>query len=218
MKKTAVIFDMDGVIFDTERIYMNIFIDVYARLGYKMTKDIYVTLIGRDRRSIIDILYDIYGQDFPADEAFKECDEELKKAIDMGKVPVKEGALEIFEYLKNNGYKMALATSSHKTKLEMQLKIHNLEEVFDDIVCADDVVRSKPDPSIFLAAAKKLNVKPEECIVIEDSPAGIEAAYNARMMSLHVEDLVKANDRIKKYSDKQFKDLNEVKEFIENFR
>lgn len=218
MKKTAIIFDMDGIIFDTERVYMQIFMDVYEKLGYKMTKDIYVTLIGRDRKSIINSLYEIYGEDFPMDEAFKQCDLELKKAIDSGKVPVKEGALEIFDYLKSNNYKMALATSSHKSKLEMQLKIHNLEEVFDDIVCADDVIRSKPDPSIFLAAARKLDVKPEECIVIEDSPAGIEAAYNAGMMSLHVEDLVKPNEKIKEYSHKQFKSLNEAREFIRDLK
>ena len=216
MKKTAVIFDMDGVIFDTERVNMEGFIEVYDKYGYKMTEDIYFTLIGRDRPSIIKSLHEIYGQEFPDKEIFKECDAKLKTAIDLGKVPVKDGALEIFKYLRDNNYKMALATSSHKEKLEMQLKIHNLEEVFDEIVCADDVVRSKPDPSIFLAAARKLKVKPEQCIVIEDSPAGIEAAHNANMMSTHVEDLVKPNDKIKEYSEKQFKSLNEAREFIKN--
>ena len=216
MKKTAVIFDMDGVIFDTERVNMEGFIEVYDKYGYKMTEDIYFTLIGRDRPSIIKSLHEIYGQEFPDKEIFKECDAKLKTAIDLGKVPVKDGALEIFKYLRDNNYKMALATSSHKEKLEMQLKIHNLEEVFDEIVCADDVVRSKPDPSIFLAAARKLKVKPEQCIVIEDSPAGIEAAHNANMMSIHVEDLVKPNDKIKEYSEKQFKRLNEAREFIKN--
>ena len=216
MKKTAVIFDMDGVIFDTERVNMEGFIEVYDKYGYKMTEDIYFTLIGRDRPSIIKSLHEIYGQEFPDKEIFKECDAKLKTAIDLGKVQVKDGALEIFKYLRDNNYKMALATSSHKEKLEMQLKIHNLEEVFDEIVCADDVVRSKPDPSIFLAAARKLKVKPEQCIVIEDSPAGIEAAHNANMMSIHVEDLVKPNDKIKEYSEKQFKSLNEAREFIKN--
>lgn len=214
MKKTSVIFDMDGVIFDTERVYMKIFIEVYAKYGYKMTEDIYVTLIGRDRTSITKRLYEIYGLDFPSEKIFKECDARLKSAIDAGDVPVKEGALEIFEYLKNNNYKMALATSSYKSKLQMQLKIYDLQEVFDEIVCSDDVIKSKPDPSIFLVAARKLEAKPEECIVIEDSPAGIEAAYNAKMMSIHVEDLVKPNDKIKKYSEKQFKNLNEVRLFL----
>lgn len=217
MKKNAVIFDMDGVIFDTERAYMAIWIKVYTKHGYSMTRDIFKTLIGRDRASIIEILYNVYGQDFPVNKLLGECDLNLKEAIDNGKVSIKPGALEIFDYLTRQNYKLALATSSSKTKLEMQLKIHNLENIFDDIVCADDVTKSKPDPEIFLAAARKLSVDPEKCIVIEDSPAGIKAAYKAKMTALHVEDLVEANEEIIKYSQKQFKSLFEVKDYINKF-
>ncbi len=214
MNKKAIIFDMDGVIFDTERVYMNIWIEVYSKHGYTMNKEIYTKLIGRDRNSITKILYNLYGEKFPVTNIFKECDELLKEAIDRGEVPIKEGVLEIFEFLKLKKYKMALATSSSKNKLNMQLKIHNLEEVFDCIVCADDVKVSKPNPEIFLCAARKLNVNPEECIVVEDSPVGIEAAFNANMFPIHVEDLVEANRDIKKYSKKLFKNLIEVRSYL----
>ena len=214
MKKHTIIFDMDGVIFDTERIYRDIWIEIYARHGYTMTNDIYKTLIGRDRKSIIDILKKRYGENYKGMEIFDECDYNLKKVIDDGKVPLKYGALEIFKYLKNNNYKMAIATSSPKTKLEMQLKIHALEDIFDAIICADDVTKSKPDPEIFLVAAKKLNSEPCDCIVIEDSPAGIKAAFNAGMTAIHVEDLVEADDDIKNYSEKQFKNLIQVMEYL----
>ncbi|MDO5516992.1 MAG: HAD family phosphatase [Clostridium sp.] len=218
MKKDSVIFDMDGVIFDTERVYMNIWMKVYAEHGYEMTPELYKTFIGRDKPSLIKILEDKYGGNFNGTEMFKECDKHLKEAIDNGEVPIKEGVLEIFDYLKNRDFKMAIATSSPRTKLDMQLHIHNLEEVFDEIICADDVTKSKPDPEIFLTAAKKLNSKPEKCIVIEDSPAGIQAAYNAGITAVHVEDLVKADDRIKSCSIGQFKDLFEVKEFLDNLK
>ncbi|MBE6050870.1 MAG: HAD family phosphatase [Clostridium sp.] len=217
MNNKAIIFDMDGVIFDTERVYMNIWIEVYTKYGYKMNREIYTTFIGRDRNSITKMLYNLYGESFEAKKIFEECDRKLKEAIDNGKVPVKEGALELFDFLKLKGYKMALATSSPKEKLEMQLKIHNLQDVFDCIICADDVKESKPNPEIFLCSARKLNADVEECIVIEDSPAGIEAAYNAGISAFHVEDLVKANDNIINHSSKQFKDLLEVKKFIESF-
>lgn len=217
MKKNAVIFDMDGVIFDTERVYMNIWIEVYTKHNYKMTRDIYKTFIGRDRKSISEDLRNLYGQDFPVDKIFEECDLLLRTAINNGQVPVKAGALEILDYLKKQNYKLALATSSSKNKLEMQLKIHNLKNIFDDIVCADDVTKSKPDPTIFLIAAQKLHAKTEECIVIEDSPAGIEAAYNAGISAIHVEDLVPANEEIIKHSDEQFKNLFEVREYIINY-
>lgn len=216
MKKSAVIFDMDGVIFDTERVYLNIWKKVYKENGYEMTDDFYKTLIGRDRKSVSLSLIEKFGVDFPIDNIFKYCDQNLKEAIDSGKVPVKKGALEIFEYLKNNNYKMAIATSSHKAKLEMQLKIHNLEEVFDAIICSDDVSKSKPDPEIFIVAANKLNKIPEECIVIEDSPSGIKAAFNAGIESIHVEDLVAPNEEMKKCSKKQFKDLVQVMEYFKD--
>lgn len=215
IKIDAVIFDMDGVIFDTERVYMDIWIKVCPKHGYNMTREVYTSLIGRNKESVILILKKMYGQSFPAIDIFDECELNLKEAIDNGQVPIKSGALELLEYLKNNKYKMALATSSPKTKLDMQLKIHNLKEIFDEIVCGDDVSKSKPDPEIFELAAKRLCVCKEQCIVIEDSPAGIIAAYSANMIGLHVEDLVKVNEDIIKHSKKQFKDLVEVREFLE---
>lgn len=214
MAVKAIIFDMDGVIFDTERVYMNIWMDVYKRHGLEITRDFYVSLIGRDRNSIIKVLLDKFGADFDTTMMFAQCDAELKNAISRGEVPVKEGALVLFDYLKENNYKMALATSSSKEKLEMQLNIHNLAEIFDVIVCADDVKTSKPNPEIFLISAKKLGMKLEECIVIEDSPAGIEAAHNAGIKSIHVEDLKKADKQMIEFSEKQFKSLVQVEDYF----
>lgn len=216
MKKDSIIFDMDGVIFDTERVYMGIWINVYNEHGYEMTPELYKTFIGRDKPSLIKELEKRYGNGFNGAEMFKECEMHLKKAIDNGEVPIKDGVLEIFDFLKKRKYKMAIATSSPKSKLHMQLKIHNLEEVFDTIICADDVTKSKPDPEIFLVAAEKLKSKPEKCIVIEDSPAGIQAAYNAGISAIHVEDLVAANEKIKSCSVEQFKNLFEVREYLSN--
>lgn len=216
MVKDSIIFDMDGVIFDTERIYMDIWIKVYRKHGYEMTPELYKTFIGRDKPSLIKILEDKFGAGFNGVEMFDECERYLKEAIDEGKVTIKEGSLEIIDFLKKKNYKLAIATSSPRTKLDMQLKIHNLEECFDAIICADDVTKSKPDPEIFLVAAEKLSTKPEKCIVIEDSPAGICAAYNAGIAAIHVEDLVQADERIKSCSIEQFKNLYEVKDYISN--
>ena len=216
MTVKAVIFDMDGVIFDTERVYMNIWKDVYKRHGLKITEEFYVSLIGRDRNSIIGILHDKFGQELDTTMMFAECDEELKKAILRGEVPVKKGAIELFDYLKEKKIKMALATSSSKEKLEMQLMIQDLKEIFDVIVCADDVRTSKPNPEIFLVSAKKLGMNTDSCVVIEDSPAGIQAAYNAGIRSIHVEDLKKADDLIIDLSERQFKSLVEVKGYLKD--
>ena len=124
------------------------------------------------------------------------------------------GAIEILDYLKKRNIKIALATSATKERMFMQIRSAKIEDKFDALVCREDVKNLKPDPEIFLLAAKKLNVKPEECIVIEDSEAGIKAAYNGKMIGFHVEDLKKADNDILKYCKKSFKNLVEIKEYI----
>ncbi|MBW6409482.1 HAD family hydrolase [Clostridium weizhouense] len=210
----AVLFDMDGVIFDTERIYLEIWTNIFNKYGYKMTKDVYVTVMGRGRENVIKTFVDIYGDNLPIMKMYDEKDELLLQIIDSGEVPIKPGAIEILKSLKKNGYKVALATSAKRNRLDKQLKIGNIKNIFDAIVCGDDVTKSKPNPEIFLDAAKKLSVSPKKCIVIEDSPAGIRAAYNANMVGLHVEDLKKSDEEIKKYCNRSFGNLFEIKEYL----
>ena len=214
-KIKAILFDMDGVIFDTERVYLEDWTRVFADFGYKMEKEIYISVMGTGRKSVKEVFRQKFGQDLPIDQMYIQKDALLYEAIENNRVPLKEGVIEILNFLGNNGYKIALATSAKRDRLEKQLKGANIWDRFDAIVCADDVVNSKPDPEIFLKAAKKLSVNPEECIVIEDSKAGIRAAYNAKMMGLHVEDLKQADEEILRYCYKNFKNLLEIKKFIE---
>ena len=215
MKKIeAVLFDMDGVIFDTESIYLDIWTKVFESYGYKMTKDVYISVMGRGRKNVIKTFVDLYGQDLPIIQMYKEKDGKLMQVIDKGQVPMKVGVKEILTFLKENGYKVALATSAKRERAMKQLKMANIKELFDCIVCGDEVINAKPNPEIFLKAAEELSVKPENCIVIEDSPAGIESAYNANMIGIHVEDLKKADEVILKYCHKSFKNLIDIKEYI----
>ena len=89
-------------------------------------------------------------------------------------------------------------------------------DMFDKITCGDEIKNLKPDPEIFLKSAEKLALIPDECIVIEDSPAGIQAAYNAGMYGIHVEDLKEADETIKKYCKANFKTLLEIREYIDD--
>ena len=215
MKKIeAVLFDMDGVIFDTESIYLDIWTKVFQSYGYIMTKDVYISVMGRGRKNVIKTFVDLYGEYLPIIQMYKDKDEELMQVIDKGQVPMKVGVKEILTFLKENGYKVALATSAKRERAIKQLKMANIKELFDCIVCGDEVINAKPNPEIFLKAAEELSVKPENCIVIEDSPAGIESAYNANMVGIHVEDLKKADEIILKYCHKSFKNLLDIKEYI----
>jgi HAD superfamily hydrolase (TIGR01509 family) len=218
MKKIkAILFDMDGVIFDTERVYLEGWKKVFKKYGYEMKKEIYVSVMGTGRKNVSETFVRIYGEDLPIIQMYEEKDRELFKAIDEGKVPLKEGAKEILIFLRENGYKTALATSAKRERAMKQLKMGKIEELFDVVVTGDEVEKSKPDPGIFLTAAKKLSEEPENCIVVEDSPAGIKAAYNAKMIGFHVEDLKEADENILNYCHKNFKNLLEIKEYIDEF-
>ena len=215
-KIKAVLFDMDGVIFDTEREYLKEWNKIFEKYGYEMKKEIYVSVMGRGRKKVKEIFKENFGDDLPIEEMYIEKDKMLKEAIENNEVPLKQGALELLEFLKKNEYKTALATSAKKDRVKSQVTHAKINNLFDAIVCADDIVNSKPNPEIFLKAAEKVNVKPENCIVIEDSEAGIRAAFNAGMIAFHVKDLKEADENIMKYCDKNFENLIEIKKYIEN--
>ena len=210
----AVLFDMDGVIFDTERVYLEHWMQIFEKYGYEMKKEIYTSVMGTGRENVMRVFKEIYGDDLPIVQMYKEKDELLVQAVEEGQVPMKPGAKEILNFLRENNFKTALATSAKRDRTNMQLKMGKIESEFDAVVCGDDITNSKPDPERFLKVAQKLSISSRNCIVVEDSSAGIKAAYSAKMMGLHVEDLKKADEEILEYCHKSFKNLFEIKEYL----
>ena len=215
MKKIkAVLFDMDGVIFDTERVYMEEWEEVFRKYGYKFDRSVYLDLMGTGRKNVKRVFKEVFGENLPLDDMYKDKDAMIFDTIRKGELPIKQGAVELLSFLKENGYKIALATSAIRERLDIQIKINNMYERFDAMVCGDDITKSKPDPEIFLKAAEKLGVVPEECIVVEDSAAGIKGAYDGKMLGFHVEDLKAPDEDILKYAYKTFKNLDEIREYL----
>ena len=214
MGKKAVIFDMDGVIFDTEKVYLDIWIEVFEKYGYKMTKELYVNVMGTGRKNVIKTFLENFGDDLPIEKMYEEKDNQLFYIIENQGIPLKKGVKELFSMLKEKNYKIALATSAKRERVEKQIKDKWLKESFDAIVCGDDVEKGKPSPDIFLKAAKEIDVEAKDCFVVEDSPAGIKAAFSGGMKGIHVEDLKVADEDILKYCQKSFKDLQEVKKYL----
>lgn len=211
----SVIFDMDGVLFDTERIYLKVWTRVCEKYGYKMTREIYSKVIATGRENVKKVFKQEFGSDMPIEEMYKEKDYELAKEIEKN-VPLKDGAYELLIYLRENNYKIALATSATRDRMERQLNQAEIKHLFNEIVCKDDVKESKPNPEIFIKAANKLNSNPENCVVIEDSLAGIKAANSGNMKAIHVVDLKEADEEIKNLCYKSFNNLIEIKEEIFN--
>ena len=214
-KIKAVIFDMDGVLFDTESLYLKSWIKVFEKYGYTMKKEIYLDVMGTGRENVKRVFKEIFGENLPIEEMYKEKDIELFKEIEEN-LETKEGALELLTYLKENNYKIALATSGERKRMEKQMKKADFIKFFDALVTKEDVTKNKPNPDIFLKAAEKINVKPEECMVIEDSFAGIKGAYEGKMIPIHVVDLKELDEEGKKLCYKSYKNLKEIKEEIFN--
>ena len=209
-KIKAVIFDMDGLIFDTEMVYLKVWSEVFEKYGYKMTKEIYASVLGTGRENVKKVFLSCFGNDLPIDDMYIEKDENLSKEVDKG-IPLKPGVYEILEYLKENNFKIALATSAITERAFKQLEQANIKNFFNAVVCRDEVKETKPNPDIFLKTADKLSISPEQCIVIEDSSAGIEAAFNAGMIPIHVVDLKEADEEILSKAYKSFNNLNEIR-------
>lgn len=210
----AILFDMDGVIFDTERVYLEEWKQVFKKYGYKMKDEIYISVMGTGRENVKKVFKEYYGDNLPIEDMYVDKDILLNEAVSENKIPLKTGAIDILSFLKDNGYKTALATSAKRDRLEIQLCLADIKDKFDAIVCIDDVGKGKPNPDIFLLAAEKIGVEPSDCMVIEDSEAGIMAAFNAGMIPIHVKDLKEVSGTIMKHSAKQFNNLHEIKQYI----
>ena len=194
--KKAVIFDMDGLMIDSERVTYNEYVKKLAQLGHHdFTEELYRNCLGKNKQGICQVFIDHYGQDFPMTEVWDDVhvwiDESLRQYV-----PKKKGLVELLEYLKANNYKKIVATSSGRARVDEILKNADLTKYFDDTICGDEVIHGKPHPEIFLTACQKIDVKPEEALVLEDSEAGILAAYDGHIDVICVPDM--------KYPEQQF--------------
>ncbi|MBO4484194.1 MAG: HAD family phosphatase [Lachnospiraceae bacterium] len=193
----AVIFDMDGVIFDSERATYLCWKKVAEEHGLERMDEVYRRCIGVTLEVTRQICLDAYGPDFPYEEFAKEASVLYHERYDGGRLPVKEGVREILSYLKENGIPTAIASSTRQNRVVSQLDEAGLLSYFDTVVGGESVSKSKPAPDIFLFAAKKLGIAPADCVVIEDSFNGIRAAHAAGMIPVMVPDMLEPDDEIR---------------------
>lgn len=217
MKKIkGIIFDMDGVIFDTERISCRFWQKKLKEHGMDMTEDMYTEIMGRNRVGIIKGLESMFNR--PEIDFYKLSDEKVAQMgefLDTGRIPVLPGVFEIIDYLDKNGYKKSIATSTRRVKAESRLKKENLFDHFDSVMYGDDVKISKPNPEIFLKTAEKMELNPSEILILEDSPSGIEAAYNGGFRCINVVDMKKPTDEMKSRTIAICDNLFDVIEWLE---
>lgn len=194
----AFVFDMDGLIFDSERIVQRSWNISGQKLGLgRVGEHIYYTL-GLNRADRKKYYEENIRKDFPFDEFSGLTRKTFFEIVEAEGLPMKKGVQEILKLGKENGIKLALATSSSRDYAMKCLKDAGIDTYFDGIVCGDMVSNSKPDPEIYLRACELVGVVPEEAVAFEDAPAGIEAAYRAGMKVVMVPDLVQPTEQVKR--------------------
>lgn len=173
----AVIFDMDGLMIDSERVTFEASQKALQQRGYEPSIEFYKTTLGTNEKTTKMLYKQYYGDDVPFSDISVDIRQYIEDNFQENGVPVKNGLVELLQYLKDNNYKTIVATSSARERLNRILKQANLTAYFDGSICGDEVTNSKPDPEIFVKACQKLRVLPDEAIVLEDSEAGIQAAF-----------------------------------------
>jgi HAD superfamily hydrolase (TIGR01509 family) len=210
-----IIFDMDGLMFDTERIAFISWKIAASDYGYEVDEEIFKKTVGVNLKGTTEIFLKYFGKDFPIESIINERFKRAEDLIKLNGVPVKNGLYDLLEYLNEINIKKAVATSTSRERAATLLKMAGIEKCFDYVICGDEIKYSKPDPEIFLKVAEKLDCLPENCLVLEDSDVGIEAASRAGMLPVMIPDMKEPEDSIKRLTYKIFDTLHEVKTWME---
>ena len=210
----AVVFDMDGVLYDTERISMKSWLEVGKQMDVPEVEEAARGCIGMNRKGMFDYFYEKYGKDFPVETFLNATREHTRAAIVQEGLPLMPGAREVLEALTQAGYLIALATSTRTEVTEGHLEKTQLRHYFKAVICGDMIENSKPAPDIYVKACRALDVEPQQAAAIEDSPNGIRSAHAAGMHPIMVPDMIVPTPEIQKLLWKQFDSLSAVQQFF----
>lgn len=189
-----IIFDMDGLIFDSERIFMRELGIVMKPYGYEMKRENYVKTLGLTGDALLNRVREIYGEDYPHYEISRKARERVDKIAVTKGLPVKAGIRELLSFLKEQGVSCVVASSTHARYVEKYLDAAQLRGYFDAVIGGDMAERSKPEPDIFLMALG--DTQPEAALVLEDSENGVIAASRAGIPVVCIPDMVQPRPEI----------------------
>jgi HAD superfamily hydrolase (TIGR01509 family) len=191
----AVVFDMDGLLFDTESLYGKAILRAAEELGCDMSLEVFHRFIGTPWQNNRRVMIEQYGETYPADSLRDAWMRHFRLLVEAG-LELKPGVLDLLDLLDALGLPRAIATSSSHATVRHHLDLHQLAGRFHAVVAAGDYLNSKPAADPFLRAAERLGVEPSQCLALEDSHNGVRSASAAGMMTVMVPDLVGPTDEI----------------------
>ncbi|NVD07729.1 HAD family phosphatase [Vibrio sp. JPW-9-11-11] len=214
MKFQAAIFDMDGLLLDTERLCMHVFKQACQTVNVPFYEDIYLSIIGRNSAGIEPIFRRAYGENY--ERLHQEWRTQYDSVVKHQAIPVKEGVVALLEWLNAKQIPVAVATSTHREVAQVKLELANLSQYFTNLTCGCEVSHGKPHPEIYLLAASRLGVDPQQCIAFEDSNNGVRSAVAANMTTFQVPDLVEPSDEVKALGHHIVPSLNHALSYLKS--
>ena len=211
----AVIFDMDGVIFDSERLVIECWQVIAEKHNIPDIVEICMRVQGNNRQETGKRFREKYGNDFPYDTYKKEVTALFRERYGEGRLPLKPGVVEILQDLKQRCVPLALASSTRSDIVKLELEEARLLSFFDAVLGGDMAPRSKPEPDIFLAAAKVLGAITANCYVLEDSFNGIRAAHRAGMHPIMVPDMQQPDEEMRGLAEVIVDDLPKAMGYLQ---
>lgn len=210
----ACIFDMDGVLLDSERFLRDIIISVSEDLGYTISDEVYLACVGTNEHDTRRILEERVSPDFPHEEVGRRVSDQVRSRLASTGWPLKPGIMEALESITSIGIRLCVATSTARPLAEERLQSANIKHYFEHISGGDEVERGKPAPDIFLLAASRLKLPPTSCTVIEDSEYGAQGALEAGMRCIMIPDLKTPPDWLRPQLHGIFDDIQSAAKHI----
>jgi HAD superfamily hydrolase (TIGR01509 family) len=188
-RPAAAIFDMDGLLLDTEALAARAWNEAAAELGVQFDEALALAMIGHSVPDCLAMLHARYGASYPVDALFDRWHATFDAIVARDGVSVKPGAVELIDWLERSAIPCAVATSTRRERARAKLGDAALLSRFRDVVGGDEVAHGKPEPDVYVEAARRLGVRAEQCVALEDSVPGVRAALAARMAAIMVPDL-----------------------------
>lgn len=190
----GIVFDMDGLMFDTERLVAKGWAFAGKQMGLDITEAVAIKTLGLNAGDTNRVLINELGEAFDLSATRKIRVDYVTSYIENNGIPVKTGLFELLDYLKSNHYEITVATSTERERAQYYFNKAGISKYFNQIVCGDMIERGKPEPDIYLRACEIIGVNPNECLALEDSPMGILSAYRAGMKPVMIPDLLQPDE------------------------